>query len=118
MSPLEKIPTNELSWTLAQKGELLAEAEKNWIIFDKSREALLEALTDEIVDKSQVSYTKAKGMARNSSEYTTFIKQMAQVKADKVIARAKYAAVDAEIRIRLSKDYMNRREFNSGRNNT
>ncbi len=114
MNPLQNIPTDQLSWTLVQKGELLAEAEKQWILADKSREALLEALTDEIVDRDSVSYTKAKGMARNSSAYKTFIEQMAQTKADKIIARAKYAAVDMEIRVRLNANYNARREMSAG----
>jgi len=117
-NPLSNIKDSELSHTLYLKGLDLAEAEKQWILSDKSREGLLEALTDEIVDRDKVSYTKAKTMARNASEYTTFIKQMAQAKADKIIARAKYASVDAEIRIRLNKNYMARRELNSGHMDT
>ncbi len=118
MNPLAKIKDSELSHTLYQKGVELADAEAVWIEYDKNRESLLASIAEEIAAEGKVSYTQAKEKARNAELYKTFITGMAEAKKQKIIARAKYASVDAEIKIRLNSNYMARRELNSGNMDT
>lgn len=118
MNPLANIKDSELSHTLFQKGKELAETEKIWVTYDKNREAFLASIADGLVKSDDLSFTQAMVKARNTSDYKTYIDDMAQAKADKVIARAKYASVDAEIRIRLNNSYSQRRDMNAGKMDT
>jgi len=113
-NPLASIKDSELSHALYLKGVEQADAEAVWIEYDKNREALLVSLADEIVTNEKISYTQAKDRARNTEMYKTFITGMAEAKKSKIIARVKYSSVDAEIRLRLNRGYMSRRELNSG----
>lgn len=118
VNPLAKIPDSELSHTLYLKGVELAKEEANWVTYDKNREAFMASIAQDLVRSDDISFTQAMVKARNTSDYKTYIDEMAEAKSKKIIARAKYASVDAEIRIRLNKSYSQRREYNSGRMDT
>jgi len=117
-NPLAKIPDSELSHTLYLKGVKLAKEEASWVTYDKNREAFLAAIADDLVRSDELSFTQAMVKARNTSDYKTYIDEMAEAKSKKIIARAKYASVEFEIRIRLNKNYMERMQMNAGRQDT
>lgn len=118
MNPLAAIKDSELSHTLYQKGVELADAEAVWIEYDRNREALLASTADILASERKISYSKAKDEARNEDVYKNYIEGMAEAKKAKIIARAKYAAVEIEVKVRLNRNYMERRELNSGRMDT
>lgn len=116
---LIKIKTSELSHTLYIKGVELASAEKDYSERDLNRKSLLAALIEELrgEDKS-ISRAKADDLSRCNDIYKQYCLDISECRSKLFIARAKYAAVDAEIKIRLSKSYRDNREMNSGKTNT
>jgi len=115
MNPITKIPDQELTHTLYQKGEERAQKEKEWIIVEHERPILLAQITEEIADREDCSHAVAERKARVSERYKNHIQKMGEVKAELFIARAKYDAVDHEIRMRINKSFTDRSEYQGGR---
>lgn len=118
MNPLSKIPDNELTHTLYLKGVDRAEAERDWVIMDNQRPVVLAQVTQDIVDDENCSHAVAEKKARISSTYKDFLIKLGEAKYQVMLSRAKYDAVDHEIRQRINRSFQDRTDYQGGRLST
>ena len=106
MNPIESIPDNDLTYKLYLVGAEKAEAERQYDVSDLQRLPVLAEVTSWYVGEG-LSQGAAERAARVSQEYQQHIKLIGDNKFNMSLLRAKYKAVDGELRKRLSDHYRN-----------
>ena len=111
MRDVTEIPEHELTNVLCKRGEAKAALERDWVIADHSRHVILATRS---AGFSGDSLAEASRKARIAPEYMAHIEKMGKIKANLIMARARYDAISFEIRMRLSKQYEDRQEYKAG----
>lgn len=117
MNPFANIPDDQLTYQFWEKSKEQAIAERDWQIKDHSRLVVLAELTDAYAASGD-SHAAAERKARISKEYKQFLIELGETRNALVIARAKTAALEHEIRMRLNKSFQERAEYKAGHLNT
>ena len=112
-NPLTSIQTKHITHELCKAGVKKASLEKDWVIKEHQRLILFSELTKLSVADG-LSVTKAELNARTAIEYKDFVKEMGEIKERLVVARSKYATIDHEIRLRIAKNFHNKKEMTAG----
>ena len=112
-NPLAQIPDNQLTNELWNKAKQQAEKEKEWQIKEHSRLIVLSELTNHFANAGD-SIAAAERKARTSPEYKAFIEEMGEARSELVLARAKTAALEHEIKLRINKSFRDRAEYQGG----
>lgn len=115
MTDITQIPDEKLTHTLYMRGKAQAVLERDWVVADNQRLIVLQEVAQGFKGDSGA---EAERKARVSKEYRAHVEKMGDIKGRLILARVKYNAVDAEIKMRLSKKYQDRREYTSGSINT
>ena len=116
-NPLAAIPDHQLTNEFWNKSKEQAEAEKAWQIKDHSRLIVLSELTNHYASGGD-SIASAERKARTSPEYQAFINELGECRSELVLARAKTAALEHEIRLRINRSFQERAEYQGGHLNT
>ncbi len=115
MNPIKKIPDDELTLKLLEKGRKKSEAEREWILAEHRRQIILSEIKLELMcEGTTLTVSKAEAMARTDKRYRDFVTEMGQLKADVILARVEYDVVQDEIKMRIHKSFQDRQEFKSG----
>ncbi len=116
---VSQIATEKLSHVLYLKGVELGKAEEDYIVRDNIRKILLASMVEKLrINDPNLALNKAENEARCDLKYRQYISDLGESKRELFTARAKYSAVDAEIKIRLSRSFRESREMNSGKMDT
>jgi hypothetical protein len=113
MNPFADIPDNQLTYQYWEKSKAQALAEQDWQIKDHSRRIVLAELTNQFANSGD-SIAAAEKKALTSKEYKDFLIELGESRSKLVIARAKTAALEHEIRMRLNKSFQERAEYKAG----
>ena len=114
MNPLTEIQDEKLTYELWKKSKAQAEAEQEWQIKEHSRPIILSELVNYYAGKGD-SIAASERKARVSPEYRECIDELGKARSDLVLARARVAAVEYEIKIRINKSFKDRSEFQGGK---
>lgn len=116
-NPLAAIPDHLLTYELWKKSKLQAEAEQDWQIKEHSRPIILSELVNHFAGAGD-SIAASEKKARVSQEYRDCIDELGKSRSELVLARARVASVEYEIKIRISKSFQDRAEYQGGHLNT
>lgn len=114
MTTPSQIPDEQLTFELWQKSKAQAEAERVWQVKEHSRPIVLSTLVNAYAASGD-SIAAAEKKARVSPEYKQCIEELGDARSELVLARARVAAIEYEIKIRINKSFKERSEMNGGK---
>lgn len=106
-----QIEDSKLTHFLYQAGKEKALLERDWEIAEHSRLVILAEISATF---EGCGVAEAERKARVSEPYKAHIQAMGDIRGRLGVARAKFASIDHEIRMRLAKQYEQRQEYKAG----